>query len=58
MNDEEYISIDYHTISADEKMELVKLCGSTLINAFNTDDYMAILSVFWNVIDRLEGQYD
>ena len=57
MDDEEYITVDYTTISTVQKRRLMELCSSTLINAFNVDDYMSVLSVFKNVIDRLEGNH-
>lgn len=52
--DEEYIAVDYPTISVAEKRKLMELCSSTLVNAFNFDDYMSVLAVFRSVVDRLE----
>lgn len=56
MKDEEYITVDYQTISVAEKRKLMELCSSSLVNAFNLNDYLAILAVFQNVVDRLEGK--
>ena len=55
MTKKEYITVDYQTISALQKRELMELCSSSLINGFNFDDYMAVLAVFRGVVDRLEG---
>ena len=54
MENEEYITVEYPTISVIEKRRLMELCSSTLVNAFKLDDYLAILAVFQRVIDRLE----
>ena len=54
MEDEEYITVEYPTISNASKRKLMELCSSTLVNAFNFDDYMSVLAVFRSVVDRLE----
>lgn len=54
MEDEEYITVNYPTISNASKRELMELCSSTLVNAFSFDDYLAILAVFQEVTERLE----
>lgn len=54
MDNEEYITVDYPTISVAEKRQLMELCSSTLVNAFNFEDYMSVLAVFRGVVDRLE----
>lgn len=56
MNDEEYITVEYPTISVIEKRTIMELCSSTLVNAFKLDDYLAILAVFQCVVDRLEDR--
>lgn len=55
MEEKEYITVDYPTISNVQKRRLMELCGSSLVNGFNFDDYMAVLAVFRGVVDRLEG---
>lgn len=55
MMDKEYITVNYPTISVTQKLRLMELCSSSLVNGFNFDDYMAVLAVFRGVVDRLEG---
>ena len=55
MEEKEYITVDYQTISPGQKRRLRELCSSSLVNGFNFDDYMAVLAVFRGVVDRLEG---
>ena len=55
MEEKEYITVDYPTISNVQKRRLMELCSSSLVNGFNFDDYMAVLAVFRGVVDRLEG---
>ena len=57
MDNEEYITVDYPTISTVQKRRLMELCSSTLVNAFKLDDYLAILAVFQGVVDRLEENH-
>ena len=54
MDNEEYITPNYQTISVVQKRRLTELCSSSLVNGFNFDDYMAVLAVFRGVVDRLE----
>ena len=54
MEEKEYITPNYPTISVVQKRRLIELCGSSLVNGFNFDDYMAVLAVFRGVVDRLE----
>lgn len=54
MEEKEYITVDYQTISTVQKRRLMELCSSSLVNGFNFDDYMAVLAVFRGVVDRLE----
>lgn len=55
MEEKEYITVNYPTISVTQKRRLMELCSSSLVNGFNFDDYMAVLAVFRGVVDRLEG---
>lgn len=55
MEEKEYITVNYPTISTVQKRRLMELCSSSLVNGFNFDDYMAVLAVFRGVVDRLEG---
>ena len=52
----EWITPNYETISNAEKMQLIELMSSTLLNAFSQQDFMDVLAVFRRVIERLETQ--
>lgn len=54
MTDNEYITPNYETISVKQKRDLFELMNSSLLNAFNQQDFLDVLQVFQNVIDRLE----
>ena len=51
----EYITPDYETISVIQKRELMKLMGSSLLNAFSEQDYYDVLAIFQRIIERLEN---
>lgn len=51
----EYITPDYETISVIQKRELMKLMGSSLLNAFSEQDYYDVLTIFQRIIERLEN---
>lgn len=53
--DDEYITLNYPTISVVEKRKLMELFNSNIINVLTEVDYYQILSVVSNAIDRLEG---
>lgn len=53
MDNEEYITVDYPTISTVQKRRLMELCSSSLVNAFKLDDYLAIIAVFQRVYRRI-----
>lgn len=52
---DEYITINYETISTKQKRDLLELMQSSLLNAFSEEDYNDILKVFQRIIERLEG---
>lgn len=52
---DEYITINYETISTKQKRELLELMQSSLLNAFSEEDYNDILKVFQRIIERIEG---
>lgn len=54
MEDKEWITPNYETISVAEKRQLCELMNSTLLNAFSRQDFMDVLAVFQRVIERLE----
>ena len=51
----EYITPNYETMSVMQKRELMKLMGSSLLNAFSEQDYFDVLQIFSRVIERLEN---
>ena len=53
---DEYITPNYETISTSKKIRLLKLMGSSLLNAFTEQDFIDVLNIFERVIDRLEVQ--
>ena len=55
-NNDEYININYETISVDKKRKLSELYSSSLLNAFTDEDYFKAIAVFYDVIDRIENQ--
>ena len=54
--DNKYIRPDYETIGVEEKREIMELCQSTLLNAFNREDYVDVIKIFNRVIERLIGE--
>ena len=51
----EYITLDYETISVIQKRELMELMGSSLLNGFSEQDYYDVLAIFQRIIERLEN---
>ena len=51
----EYITPNYETISVIQKINLMELMGSSLLNAFSEQDYFDVIQIFNRVIERLEN---
>lgn len=56
MKMDEYIEVDYETITTAQMGKLRELVNSSLLNAFTPEDYRKMVAIFCNVIDRLEAQ--
>lgn len=54
-NDDEYIDINYETISVDKKRKLSELYSSSLLNAFTEEDYYKAIALLYDAIDRVEN---
>ena len=50
---EDYIEVDYKTITNTEKRRLLRMMNSPIINGFTTEDYVDILSVIGRVVKRI-----
>ena len=52
--DEDYIEVDYETITNTEKRRLLQMMNSPIINGFTTEDYVDVLAVIGRVVKRIQ----
>lgn len=51
---EDYIEINYKTITNAEKRKLLQMMNSPIINGFTTEDYIDVIAVIGRVVKRIQ----